>query len=160
MYAVQSSFHKSTQLPRIQYGKSTSLCDMESRTSRYDFLSEEDYELDSDYDNRYSRPSNRSLRRGLDSNREEIAQEEIQQQGTLGRMSSWIQHHANSRQSQLAATAVLSGAAVAGAIFGYQALKRQEAVRELKDSIPEINERHHAEKVSCCWRMRALVAYS
>ena len=43
---------------------------------------------------------------------------------------------------------MLSGAAVAGAIFGYQAYKRKEAVSELKDSIPDINERHHAEKVT------------
>lgn len=53
----------------------------------------------------------------------------------------------SSHKTQLAATAVLSGAAVAGAIFGYQAYKRQEAVSELKDSIPDINEQHHAEKV-------------
>ncbi|KAI9035366.1 tRNA threonylcarbamoyladenosine dehydratase [Aspergillus affinis] len=54
----------------------------------------------------------------------------------------------SSHNTQLAATAVLSGAAVAGAIFGYQAYKRKEAVSELKDSIPDINERHHAEKLT------------
>lgn len=53
----------------------------------------------------------------------------------------------SSHKTQLAATAVLSGAAVASAIFGYQAYKRKEAVSELKDSIPAIDERHHAEKV-------------
>lgn len=63
-------------------------------------------------------------------------------------MSSWLHNHAGSHQTQLAATAVLSGAAVAGAIFGYQAVKRQEAVRELKDSIPDVNEKHRTEKVS------------
>lgn len=62
-------------------------------------------------------------------------------------MSSWIQRHAGSQQTQLAATAVLSGAAVAGAIFGYQALKRKEAVKELKASIPNIDEKHIAAKV-------------
>ncbi|KAA8647135.1 tRNA threonylcarbamoyladenosine dehydratase [Aspergillus tanneri] len=62
-------------------------------------------------------------------------------------MSSWIQRHAVSHQSQLAATAVLSGAAVAGAILGYQAYRRKEAVAELKASIPDVSERHHAEKV-------------
>lgn len=60
---------------------------------------------------------------------------------------SWIQQHANSHQSRLAATAVLSGAAVAGAILGYQAIRREKAVHKLKASIPDINDSHYAEKV-------------
>ena len=60
---------------------------------------------------------------------------------------SWIQQHANSHQSRLAATAVLSGAAVAGAILGYQAIRREKAVHKLKASIPDIHDSHHAEKV-------------
>lgn len=73
---------------------------------------------------------------------------------------SWIQHHANSHQSQLAATAVVSGAAVASAIFGYQALRRREAVDNLKASIPDINEKHHAEKVRIwVWMMGACYAW-
>lgn len=63
-------------------------------------------------------------------------------------MSSWIQRHANTHQSQLAATAVLSGAAVAGAILGYQTYRRKEAVKGLKASIPDISERHHAEPLT------------
>ncbi|KNG85455.1 ThiF domain protein [Aspergillus nomiae NRRL 13137] len=63
-------------------------------------------------------------------------------------MSSWLQRHAGSQQTQLAATAVLSGAAVAGAILGYQALKRKEAVKELKASIPSIDEKHIAGKLT------------
>ncbi|EAW12765.1 tRNA threonylcarbamoyladenosine dehydratase [Aspergillus clavatus NRRL 1] len=63
-------------------------------------------------------------------------------------MSSWLQRHVGSQQSQLAATAVISGAAVAGAILGYQALRRKEAVDYLKASIPPIDERHHAEKLT------------
>ncbi|KAL4877529.1 hypothetical protein BJY04DRAFT_198216 [Aspergillus karnatakaensis] len=59
-------------------------------------------------------------------------------------MASWIQRQNNSHQAQLAATAVLSGAAVAGAIFGFQKFRRRERVKRLKDSIPEINEQHHA----------------
>lgn len=98
-----------------------------------------DYEYESDSDDRYAETSDRN-RYGHEDNSAE--------QGTLGRMSSWVQQHASSHKTQLAATAVLSGAAVAGAIFGYQAVKRQKAVRELKESIPDINERHHAEKVS------------
>lgn len=64
-------------------------------------------------------------------------------------MASWIQRHSSSHQSQLAATAVISGAAVAGAIFGYQAFKRKEAVQRLKASIPDVNDQHYAEKVFC-----------
>ncbi|PYH97300.1 hypothetical protein BO71DRAFT_373583 [Aspergillus ellipticus CBS 707.79] len=63
-------------------------------------------------------------------------------------MASWLQRHGNSHQSQLAATAVLSGAAVAGALLGYQALRRKDAVQRLKASIPDINEQHHAEKLT------------
>lgn len=62
-------------------------------------------------------------------------------------MSSWLQRQANSRGFQLAATAVLSGAVVAGAIHGYQSLKRAEAVDELKASIPNLSEKHRATKV-------------
>lgn len=70
--------------------------------------------------------------------------------GLIGNMSSWLQRQAGSHNSQLATTAVLSGAAVAGAIFGYQAYRRKEAVHDLKASIPELDEQHHAEKVSFC----------
>lgn len=62
-------------------------------------------------------------------------------------MSTWFHQHAGSHQIQLAATAVLSGVAVAGAILGFQALGRREAVEKLKASIPTIDEKHHAEKV-------------
>jgi hypothetical protein len=62
-------------------------------------------------------------------------------------MASWLQRQAGSHNVQLAAAAVFSGAAVAAGIYSYQALKRNEAVEELKASIPEINERHHVEKV-------------
>lgn len=65
----------------------------------------------------------------------------------LRNMSSWLQRQAGSHNSQLATTAVLSGAAVAGAIFGYQAYRRKEAVHDLKASIPDIDDEHHAEKV-------------
>ncbi|KAL3455418.1 hypothetical protein BJX64DRAFT_272426 [Aspergillus heterothallicus] len=60
-------------------------------------------------------------------------------------MSSWIQQQSNSHHAQLAASAVLSGAAVAGAILGLQKFRRREAVKRLKASIPEVDEKHHAE---------------
>ncbi|KKK18013.1 ThiF domain protein [Aspergillus rambellii] len=63
-------------------------------------------------------------------------------------MASWIQRPGNSHQAQLAATAVLSGAAVAGVILGYQKFKRREAVKELKASIPDLNQRHHAKMLT------------
>lgn len=62
-------------------------------------------------------------------------------------MASWLEKQAGSHQVQLAATAVLSGAAVAAGILGFQAMKRHAAVEKLKASIPKIDERHHAEKV-------------
>lgn len=73
---------------------------------------------------------------------------ETDERGVIGNMSSWFQRQAGAQSSQLATTAVLSGAAVAGAIFGYQAYRRKEAVHDLKASIPDIDEQHHAEKVS------------
>jgi hypothetical protein len=68
--------------------------------------------------------------------------------GVIGNMSSWLQRQAGSSQGQLATTAVISGAAVAGAIFGYQSYKRKEAVHDLKASIPNIDDSHPAGKVS------------
>ena len=62
-------------------------------------------------------------------------------------MSSWLERQASSHQVQLAATAVISGVAVAGLIYGSQAIRRKAAVNELKASIPELNESHHAERV-------------
>lgn len=62
-------------------------------------------------------------------------------------MTSWLEKQAGSHKVQLAATAVLSGAAVAAGILGFQAMRRHDAVEKLKASIPEIDERHHAEKV-------------
>ncbi|RDW72494.1 tRNA threonylcarbamoyladenosine dehydratase [Aspergillus mulundensis] len=63
-------------------------------------------------------------------------------------MASWIQRQNGSHQAQLAATAVLSGAAVAGAILGLQKFRRREAVKRLKASIPAIDERHRAESLN------------
>ncbi|KAK2879936.1 hypothetical protein FQN49_000724 [Arthroderma sp. PD_2] len=62
-------------------------------------------------------------------------------------MASWIQRQAGSHSVQLAGAAVLSGVAVAGAILGYQSVKRQAAVEELKASIPALDERS-AEKLT------------
>lgn len=63
-------------------------------------------------------------------------------------MSSWIQRQSNSHYAQLAGAALLSGTAVAGAILGYQAVKRKSAIETLKRSIPQLDENHPAQKVS------------
>lgn len=62
-------------------------------------------------------------------------------------MSSWLSRVVSSTQAQFAATAIVSGAVVAGAILGYQHVRRQERAEDLKSSIPELGQNHHAEKV-------------
>lgn len=52
-------------------------------------------------------------------------------------MSSWLSRVSTSSQAQFAATAIVSGAVVAGAIFGYQAVKRHERIKDLKSEIPD-----------------------
>ncbi|KAJ5104921.1 hypothetical protein NUU61_002268 [Penicillium alfredii] len=107
-----------------------------------------DYGFDSDDLDRFAPNRNHDRRPLTREKRETEDLKDPSNQGVFGNMSSWLQRQAGSSQTQLASTAVLSGAAVAGAIFGYQAFKRKEAVHDLKASIPEIDERHHAEKVS------------
>lgn len=120
-----------------------------------------DYGFDSDdLDARFAEPGRLPHR---PRTREELEQLEAQAQaeaqartrgqdtgerGVFGNMSSWLHRQAGSQSSQLATTAVLSGAAVAGAIFGYQAYKRKEAVHDLKASIPVLDDEHPAAKVS------------
>ncbi len=65
----------------------------------------------------------------------------------LSSMSSWLSRATSSTQAQFAATAIVSGAVVAGAILGYQHVRRQERVVDLKSSIPELGGNYHAEKV-------------
>lgn len=62
-------------------------------------------------------------------------------------MSSWLERQASSHHVQLAATALLSGVAVAGLIYGSQAIRRKAAIDELKASIPELSESHHSDLV-------------
>lgn len=63
-------------------------------------------------------------------------------------MSSWLQRQAGSHNVQLAAAAVLSGAAVAAGIFSFQSVKRREAVDKLKASIPGLDDHHHADALT------------
>lgn len=62
-------------------------------------------------------------------------------------MASWFDRQFANHNVQLAAVALISGAAVAGTIYGTQAIRRKERVEELKASIPELNETHHADMV-------------
>jgi hypothetical protein len=64
--------------------------------------------------------------------------EKVEKKETMG---SWFQRTMNSTQVQFAATALVSGAVVAGAILGYQHVRRTERVEDLKRSIPEVGRR-------------------
>lgn len=88
------------------------------------------------------------LREGREQ--EERLREEQERQEGKGKetMSSWFQRATGSTQAQFAATALVSGAVVAGAIFGYQAVQRRERVNDLKREIPEEGRGHVVDKVS------------
>ncbi|KAI9811802.1 MAG: hypothetical protein M1832_000696 [Thelocarpon impressellum] len=62
-------------------------------------------------------------------------------------MASWFSRTAGSHSAQLAATAVLSGALVAGTILGFQHVRRQVKVEDLKRSIPDLDEEHTVDQV-------------
>lgn len=55
-------------------------------------------------------------------------------------MSQFVTDLISSPRFQLAATAIASGATVAGLIFGYQAFEQEERLSELKNSIPSLND--------------------
>jgi hypothetical protein len=63
-------------------------------------------------------------------------------------MSSWISRATESRNAQLITTAVVSGAVVASTILGFQQARRMYRVADLKASIPDIDDEHHAQRVS------------
>lgn len=67
-------------------------------------------------------------------------------------MSSWLDripriHITWSHETQLVATALISAAVAAGAVYGVQGVRRLKRVETLKDSIPDIDEDHPATKV-------------
>ncbi|KAI9866330.1 MAG: hypothetical protein M1813_001452 [Trichoglossum hirsutum] len=73
--------------------------------------------------------------------------EEDQEEEPESSMSSWLSRTVSSHRAQLAATAVVSGAVVAGAILGFQHAKRKSRVELLKRSIPELDE-HDTNKLT------------
>ena len=66
-------------------------------------------------------------------------------------MGSWL----GSKEFQFGATALVSGAVVAGAILGYQHVRRRELVEDLKSSIPALGKEHQADRV--CSSLHVLV---
>lgn len=62
-------------------------------------------------------------------------------------MSSWITRATESRNAQLITTAVVSGALVASTILGFQQARRMYRVAEVKASIPDIDDKHQAQRV-------------
>ena len=65
-------------------------------------------------------------------------------------MSSWLERQGSSHQTQLIATAIISGITVIGVVFGVQAIRRQVAMDDLKASIPNVDEPHDIDTVRSC----------
>lgn len=62
-------------------------------------------------------------------------------------MSSWISRSSYSHNSQLAVTAVASGALAASLVLGYQAARRKNKVESVKAHIPEPGQDHPTTRV-------------
>lgn len=92
-------------------------------------------------DRRYSDPYHHYS----DEDEDPAWEQEQEQQGNKsgGIMATWFSRE----RIQLAATAVVSGAVVAGAILGYQHVRRVERVEDLKRSVPELGDGHEVDKV-------------
>lgn len=60
---------------------------------------------------------------------------------------SWLSEIASSHRLQLGVTAVASGFLAASAVLGLQEAKQWYNERDLKDSIPRLNQPHDVEKV-------------
>ncbi|KAI9671233.1 MAG: hypothetical protein M1829_004640 [Trizodia sp. TS-e1964] len=79
---------------------------------------------------------------------DQVSDSEVEAELEEPSMASWFSRTASSHPTQLAATAVLSGAVVAGAILGYQHARRREKVDDLKRSIPDIGREHSADALT------------
>ena len=62
-------------------------------------------------------------------------------------MSTWLSEIASSHRLQLSVTAVVSAAVAITAVIGLQNAKRAYNVNDLKDSIPQSDEKHDVERV-------------
>jgi len=63
-------------------------------------------------------------------------------------MSSWVSRATESRNAQLITTAAVSGLVVASTILGFQKARRMVRIAELKASIPEVSDDHHAQRMT------------
>ncbi|TVY33850.1 tRNA threonylcarbamoyladenosine dehydratase [Lachnellula subtilissima] len=75
---------------------------------------------------------------------QEVEEQEHEGKKTGGIMTTWFSRE----RIQLAATAVVSGAVVAGAILGYQHVRRIERVEHLKRSVPKLGDGHEVNKLT------------
>ena len=62
-------------------------------------------------------------------------------------MSSWLSEIASSHRLQLGVTAIASGCLAASAVIGLQEARKWYNERELKDSIPGLDQPHDVERV-------------
>ena len=60
---------------------------------------------------------------------------------------SWFQRTTSTPSFQFGATALVAGGLTAAALLSYQHLRREEAVYDLKSSIPELDKAHPGEQV-------------
>lgn len=60
---------------------------------------------------------------------------------------SWLNRTTSSTGFQFGATAIAASVFTAGALLSYQALRRNEAIEDLKASIPELGRDHLGDKV-------------
>ncbi|KAH6625690.1 hypothetical protein C7974DRAFT_205620 [Boeremia exigua] len=63
-------------------------------------------------------------------------------------MSSWISRATENRNAQLVTTAVVSGVVVASTILGFQKARRMYRLADLKASIPDVTDDHHATRLT------------
>jgi hypothetical protein len=68
-------------------------------------------------------------------------------------MSSFLNRTTSSPGFQFGATALLAGAVTAGAILGYQHVRRAEKLEDLKKSIPELGKRGHRADQVCAFEL-------
>jgi hypothetical protein len=110
---------------------------------RYAYHSEDEEDFAAfNYQNERRRPSQRPIEEQGDGILEEKDKGKQKES-----MSSWLGRVSTSSQAQFAATAIVSGAVVAGAILGYQSIRRQERVKDLKSEIPEAADGWGGDKV-------------
>ncbi len=65
-------------------------------------------------------------------------------------MASWLSKTSSSHQVQLGATAAISGIVAVTAVLGFQRLRRQTQIDDLKSSIPNAEKHDTKETVNHC----------